>query len=473
VYSSATYWRLSRRVTLYVTRGRTFVLSVFAIASIAFIFYILLSELGRKIEIEPIAVPDRLAEFGLKPDIISAKLIEDIRQIEKQAAKNWQTKGVISHVSLAGEHPDISIPGAGISIASVVSYLGPLLGDRAARISGEITGTGRDVFRVTLRFNGIVLYASQRDIGVNELDQELTAAAESIVGRTEAYVYAEYLYPERTEEAKVAINNIIDNGLESDEDTAKAYNLWGLILHGEGRRDAAIRKYETSISLAEKYGIADFAAPHINLGNTLFESGRVKDVRDAIVQYQEAIEMQPDSADARIRLGNALLKTGKVDAAIDNYLAAVKLEQRNSFAFKGISEALTGSTAGEAPRSAQRDGPQPGGPVSRYAAAARLLARWYATLGRYDEAIEMYDRALSLAPSAAAVVNPELAEAYYNKGLQLMDEDRRSAACIAFKKARAKMPGEVAYRVIIRDYNQALARARPSKYAGNTACEDS
>jgi tetratricopeptide (TPR) repeat protein len=441
--------------------------------SIAFIFYILLSELGRKIEIEPIAVPDRLAEFGLKPDIISAKLIEDIRQIEIQAAKKWQTKGITSHVSLAGEHPDISIPGAGISIASVVSYLGPLVGDRVARISGEITGTGRDVFRVTLRFNGIVLYASQRDIGVNELDQEFTAAAESIVGKSEAYVYAEYLYPERTEEAKVVINYIIDNGLESDEDTAKAYNLWGLILHGEGRRDAAIRKYETSISLAEKYGVADFGAPHINLGNTLFESGRVKDVRDAIVQYQEAIELQPDSADARIRLGNALLKTGKVDAAIDNYLAAVKLEQRNSFAFKGISEALTGSTAGEASTSAQRGSPQPGGPVSRYAAAARLLARWYATLGRYDEAIQMYDRALSLAPSATAVVNPELAEAYYNKGLQLMDEDRPSAACIAFRKARAKMPGEVAYRVIIRDYNQVLARARPSKYAGNSACEDS
>jgi tetratricopeptide (TPR) repeat protein len=141
-------------------------------------------------------------------------------------------------------------------------------------------------------------------------------------------------------EAKVIINYIIDNGLESDEDTAKAYNLWGLILHGEGRRDAAIRRYETSISLAEKYGIADLVAPHINLGNTLFESGRVKDVRDAIVQYQEAIEMQPDSADARIRLGNALLKTGKVDAAIDNYLTAVKLEQRNSFAFKGISVPL-------------------------------------------------------------------------------------------------------------------------------------
>jgi tetratricopeptide (TPR) repeat protein len=473
VLSSAVYWRLSRRVTLYVTRGRTFVVSVFAIVSIAFIFYILLSELGRKIEIEPIAVPDRLAESGLKPDIISAKLIEDIRLIEKQAAKNWQTKGVISHVSLAGERPDISIPGAGISIASVVSYLGPLLGDRADRISGEITGTGRDIFRVTLRFNGIVLYASQRGVGVNELDQELTAAAESIVGRTEPYVYAEYLYPERTEEAKVIINYIIYNGPESDEDTAKAYNLWGLILHGEGRRDAAIRKYETSISLAEKDGLTDFAAPHINLGNTLYESGRVKDVRDAIVQYQEAIELQPDSADARIRLGNALLKTGKVDAAIDNYLAAVKLEQRNSFAFKGIAEALMGLASSEAPRSAQREGPQPGGPVSRYAVAARLLAGWYATLGRYDEAIEMYDQALSLAPSATAVVNPELAEAYYNNGLQLMAEDRRNDACNAFKKARATMPGEVAYRVIIRDYNHALASAGPSKYAGHAACEDS
>jgi tetratricopeptide (TPR) repeat protein len=337
-------------------------------------------------------------------------LIEDIRLIEKQAAEKWQTKGIISHVSLAGERPDISIPGAGISIASVVSYLGPLLSDRAARISGEITGTDKDVFRVTLRFNGIVLYASQRGVGVNELDQELTAAAESIVGRTEAYVYAEYLYPERTEEAKIIINYIIDNEPESDEDTAKAYNLWGLILHA--RAGATPPSASTNVDfLAEKWRCR-FAAPHINLGNTLFESGRVKDVRDAIVQYQEAIEMQPDSADARIRLGNALLKTGKVDAAIDNYLAAVKLEQRNSFAFKGISEALTGSTAGEAPRSAQRDGPQPGGPVSRYAAAARLLARWYATLGRYDEAIEMYDRALSLAPSATAVVNPELAEAY-------------------------------------------------------------
>ena len=432
---------------MYLTRrGRTFVLGVFAIVPVAFIFSILLSQLATtKIEIEPIAVSDTLAGAGQKPDVISAKLIEHIRKIEKTAATTMNIRGV----SLAGEQPDISIPGAGISIAAVVSYLRPLLNDRAAHISGEITEAGRDVFRfrVTLRLNGIFLYGSQRYVGVSELDDELKAAAEQVVHGTEAYVYASYLYPEHTEDAKKVINDIIDRPAP-DEDTVRAYNLRGLILHDEGRRDAAILAYETSIFLAKKYGIANFAAPHINLGNTLFESGRVKDVRLAIVHYQKAIELQPDSADARMRLGDALLETRRVDEAIDSYLIAAKLDDQNSYIFRGIAKALRSSAA-------QRDG--------RYDIAARLLAEWDVAHGQFDEAIEIYKKALTKAPSATAVVTPKLADAYYKKGQKLMDEDRHEA-CIAFRNALAIMRAEVAYRAAVRDWRpgQALQGGRPA-----------
>jgi Flp pilus assembly protein TadD len=57
-------------------------------------------------------------------------------------------------------------------------------------------------------------------------------------------------------------------------------------------------------------------------GDALFRKGRMD---EAIIQYQKALEIKPDFAEAHKTLGDTLLQIGRVDEAIVHYRKAVEL----------------------------------------------------------------------------------------------------------------------------------------------------
>ena len=61
---------------------------------------------------------------------------------------------------------------------------------------------------------------------------------------------------------------------------------------------------------------------HYNLGNDLADRGQVD---EAIVHYQQALEIKPGSAEAHNNLGIALAGRGQVDEAIAHYQTALKI----------------------------------------------------------------------------------------------------------------------------------------------------
>ena len=65
------------------------------------------------------------------------------------------------------------------------------------------------------------------------------------------------------------------------------------------------------------------AEAHNNLGNALLQKGSVD---EAIIHYQEALQIKPDNAEARNNLGNALLQKGRVDEAITHYQKALQIK---------------------------------------------------------------------------------------------------------------------------------------------------
>ena len=84
----------------------------------------------------------------------------------------------------------------------------------------------------------------------------------------------------------------------------------------KGQIDEAIRQYQEAIRLKP-----DYAEAHNNLGVALGGKGQMD---EAIRQFQEAIRLKPDYAEAHYNLGLALGRKGQTDEAIRHFEAALK-----------------------------------------------------------------------------------------------------------------------------------------------------
>lgn len=147
---------------------------------------------------------------------------------------------------------------------------------------------------------------------------------------------------------------------------------------------------------------------HGNLGNDLFEQGRID---EAIFQYREALKLAPDYSEANVRLANALSKRGEIDEAVLYYERALEYA---SDCYEIRYSAL----------------------VRQHRTACyeihRHLADALGKRGRKDKAIEHYAESLRL--------NPEQPEVHYNLANILMDLGRLSEAVTHYSEAVALKP---------------------------------
>ncbi len=83
----------------------------------------------------------------------------------------------------------------------------------------------------------------------------------------------------------------------------------------------------------------DDALAHVNLGSALLEiPGRMP---DAIDEYQSALRIYPNYADAHNNLGAILLQSGRTDEAVAEYRAAVRLDPNYPDAHSNLGSALS------------------------------------------------------------------------------------------------------------------------------------
>jgi tetratricopeptide (TPR) repeat protein len=152
----------------------------------------------------------------------------------------------------------------------------------------------------------------------------------------------------------------------------------------------------------------DDAEARYNLGNALLEKGSLD---EAIVHFQKALQINPDYADAHNNLGNALLQKGAVDEAIAHFQKALQINPDHVQTLNNLAWVLAtcpqaslrnGNKAVElAQRANQLTGD--GNP-----AVLCTLAAAYAEAGRFPEAVETGERALQVAGTQS---NTALADA--------------------------------------------------------------
>jgi len=160
----------------------------------------------------------------------------------------------------------------------------------------------------------------------------------------------------------------------------------------KGRPDEAMVHYEEAIELQPNYGDA-----YYNRGNILFAQGRID---EAMVDWEKTLQIQPNDADAHTSLGNALLRRGSVKEAIAHYEKAMTFAPEDPHSRINIAWVM--ATAHDASirngikavEFAQRAVELSGGKDPNF---LRTLAAAYAESGRFSEAITIAKQARIIA----------------------------------------------------------------------------
>ena len=202
-----------------------------------------------------------------------------------------------------------------------------------------------------------------------------------------------------------------------------AHNDLGLALFQKGRVDAAIVQYQEALKIRP-----DSAARN-NLGLVLFQQGRVD---EALLDFQEALKIKPDYAEARNNLGLALFQKGRVDEAMVNYEETLKIKPDYAEARNNLGNALLRKGKREEAitqfEMALRIKPS-------YGQAENNLGTTLHQLGRLGEAISHYQKAQELLPDNESV--------HFNFAKALLQQGRTGEAITQYQSALQIDPADV------------------------------
>ena len=131
------------------------------------------------------------------------------------------------------------------------------------------------------------------------------------------------------------------------------YNILGIALQKKGDFNESIVNFGQAINIQPNFDQA-----HNNLGNVLKETGKFE---EAITSYQRAIKLNPNYAEAYSNLGNIFRILGKFEEAIATHQQALKLKPNYAEGYSNLGNVL-------------------------------------GDLGKFEEAIASYQQALKLNP---------------------------------------------------------------------------
>ncbi len=165
---------------------------------------------------------------------------------------------------------------------------------------------------------------------------------------------------------------------------------------------------------------------HIRMGNAFASRGQFA---TAIANYQKALELKPDYAEAHYSLGKAFLALGQVDAAIECYQKALQFKPDDAGIHNSLGAVLAdrGQLAAAAAHFGRALEINPKHAEAHYNLGRALLAG-----GQPDAAITEYQKVLEIIPNFAEVRN--------NLGIVLAARGRIDEAIVEYQKVLELRP---------------------------------
>jgi tetratricopeptide (TPR) repeat protein len=176
--------------------------------------------------IEPFAVPPDLAARGLTGEVVAAKLLDQLSQMQAETNSARAAQSYTNDWGRSGLKLDI--PETGISFTELDDFLREKLG-HDTHITGEIVRTASGV-SLTARAGGA---GAETATGSDaDLDALVQKSAEAIYRLTQPFRYGMYLASHgRVVEAIAVFQTVAKTG--SRQDRAWAYPYWGLLVGEE------------------------------------------------------------------------------------------------------------------------------------------------------------------------------------------------------------------------------------------------
>jgi len=286
--------------------------------------------------IEPFSVPPDLAARGLTSEVVAAKLLDQLSQMQ---ADTTSQRAPQSFQNYWGQDIKVTIPDTGISLGELDRYLNLKLG-HAMRVSGEVVRTASGV-AVTARSgtNGSVTARGNE----SALDPLMHNLAEQVYRLTQPYLYGVWLLKhERTREALPVYVALATSG--PVEERGWGYLGWSntlQVLEGETSRLAMLRRGVES-------------DPHLFIirQNIALSDDEMSRPEKAVADGREALAILATPGNGGIRDDVAPYSRNRVQSAMDAssgdyHSAAMRLANN----FKIGSGIFTYSVAGLVARS--------------------------------------------------------------------------------------------------------------------------
>ena len=226
-------------------------------------------------------------------------------------------------------------------------------------------------------------------------------------------------------------NNQIQEGLDDVQtlingypNSALLYNIRASCRKANGQLEDAVKDYEKALALKP-----DYAEALYNLGITLRELGQID---AAIKTYKQALTVKPDYFGAHNNLGNIFLDLGQLDAAADHFEWAVAYKPDYAEAYNNLGVVCR-----------QRD--QVYDAIKNFEKAVDLKPDYFQAhsnlghslqlINQMDAAVKCYEKALT--------INPDYALGYVNIGLVHQEKGQIEDAIKQYEKVLAINPNHV------------------------------
>jgi len=255
----------------------------------------------------------------------------------------------------------------------------------------------------------------------------------------------------------LAISNLV-SATETNGNLIMAATLLGDLYKAQGKYDQAREQYQRVATL-DGYNYQS----HYNLGVTYQLLDQLK---DAVASYKRALVLKPDHVESNMNLGLAYVALRENDDAIEPLRKATDLDPQNAAAWANLGVALDGKEQYADAEKAYRTSLDLksdqrstllnlGANLVRQKKATEAISvleqalskgeepfvlKQYgdalALVGRFDDALAHYEKALAKNPRFSAAWNEKANTliAQYKQGLQL-DDVKRTAALGAWKKS--------------------------------------
>ena len=155
----------------------------------------------------------------------------------------------------------------------------------------------------------------------------------------------------------------------------------------------------------------------------------IGNLNEAVTSFQQALAINPDSAEASCNLGNAFKEWGKLDEATSSYRKALAIKPDYAEAHNNLGLVFQGLELLEEAVASYREAlairPD-------YAEAQSNLGNAFRELGKMDDAVACYRKAIA--------INPDYADAHSNFGFALRDLGELEEAVASCHRALAIRP---------------------------------